>query len=170
MKVNIALTAVANLLGALNGDNAGLGATAANVTFGVPTAVDGTEGRNTEVVVTAVEGQGFRGSKTLSYTRQGLSSGAIASTAPSQIEVAANATEVQVLTAMVATLGLIESEVELLSFTAPVDTETNGVAVIAAKVAGLLYSGSRQYPLVVPVPSLDSAIATSDLNSFEAEA
>lgn len=173
MKVNIALTAAANLLAALNGDNVGLGASAANVTFGAPSVAVGAGGRNTEVVITAIANQGFSGTKTISYTRQALAAGAAIATAKAvPFGIVAGDTDAQILTKAATALGLIEAELTIADVVQPVDETTNGSANIVAKATSLLYTGTFAAELTVPdadVP-LDEAITTSDLTAFEPEA
>jgi len=172
MKVNIALTAAANLLAALNGDNVGLGASAANVTFGAPAVVAGAGGRNTEVVITAIADQGFSGTQVISYTRQALSAGAaIATLKAVPFGIAPGDTNAQILTKAAAALGLIEDELTIADVVQPVDENTPGSANIVAKVTSLLYTGTFAAELTVPdadVP-LNEAITNSDLTSFDAE-
>lgn len=173
MKVNIALSPIANVLAAINAANVATSTniTEAQVTVGAPTAAGGTGGRNTTVLLTGINGQGIEGTRTFSYTRQALDAGAVASTAPASVVVLQADTREQTLAKVVAALGLVAEEIEDLSWTAPVDQATPGTMTIAAVNPGYLYLGTRGVALHfvdADVPFAEVAPIT-DLDSFEAE-
>lgn len=173
MKINIALSAVANFLALLNNDNPGKAFSATNVTLGTPTVAAGTAGRNTEIVITAVENQGYSGTETVSYTRQELAAGAAIATAKDiPVSVAPADTDAEILTKVATALGLLESELTISNVVDPENESTPGSADITADVDSLLYTGTYSVTLSVPdadVPLAD-AITTTDLSGFEPEA
>lgn len=174
MKVNIALSPIANVLAAINAANvaSSTNITEAQVTFGAPTVSAGTGGRNTSVTLTGVDGQGIEGSRTFAYTRQSLDAGAVASGAPASVVVLQSDTRAQSLAKVVAALGLVAEEIEDVSYTAPADQATPGTIQIAAVNPGYLYIGIRDVALHfvdADVPFATVAPIT-DLDSFEAEA
>lgn len=171
MKVNITLTPEANLLAAINAANVGANITAAQVTFGAVSVSAGTGGRNSSVTLTGVNGQGIEGSRAFAYTRQALSAGALPSVVPF-ISIAPGDTRPQVLAKACTQLGLIATEIEDISYTAPVDVDTHGAMQIAALVGSLLYYDLKD--LEIRLIDTDVAFATvapvTDLDAFEAEA
>lgn len=172
-KVNLALTASANVLALINAANPALNATAAQITLGVPSVAAGTGGRNTSIIVTAIADQGFSGEQIFAYTRQALASGAaIAAAKAVPFGIAPGDSDAVILTKAAAALGLLESELTIANVVQPVDENTPGSADIVAKVGSLLYTGTYGAALTVPdtdVP-LDEAAPVTDLSGFDAEA
>lgn len=171
-KVNLTLSAEANVLALINTANPALNATDAQVTLGVPSVAAGTGGRNTSIIVTAIADQGFSGEQIFAYTRQALASGAaIAAAKAVPFGIAPGDTDAQILTKAAAALGLLESELTIANVVDPVDENTPGSADIQAKVGSLLYTGTYAAALTVPdtdVP-LDEAANVTDLDGFDAE-
>jgi hypothetical protein len=174
MKLNIALSAVANVLGAINAANTAvsLALTEAQVTFAAPAVTAGTAGRNTSITLTGVNGQGVEGSRTFSYTRQSLAAGAVASTAPASVTTAPGDTEAASLTKVATALGLLAGEFTSSAFTAPADMTTPGTITLTANAASLVYTGARTVALNFPDSDVDFATLapTTDLDGFDAEA
>jgi len=174
MKVNITLTPLANVLAAINAANTATSTniTESQVTAAAPTTAAGTGGRNTSVVLTGIDGQGIEGSRTFSYTRQSLASGAVASTAPASVLVAEGDNQAASVTKVATALGLLASEFDASAYTAPVDQTTPGTVTITAKTSSLLYVGSRVVPL--NFADEDVAFATvapvTDADGFDPEA
>lgn len=174
MKVNIAISPLANILAAINAANtaSSTNITAAQVTAAAPVVAAGTGGRNTTVVLTGVDGQGIEGSRTFAYTRQALDGGAVATTAPAFVTVLESDTRAQSRAKVCTALGLMASEITDVSYTAPVDVGTPGTIQISAIDPGLLYIGTRDVEL--RFADEDVAFATvapiTDLDAFEAEA
>lgn len=173
MKVNIALTPLGNVLAAINAANAASSTniTESQVTAGAPVAAGGTGGRNTTVLLTGIDGQGIEGTRTFSYTRQALDGGAVATTAPTFVIVLQADTREQSLAKVVAALGLKASEVESLSYTAPIDQATAGTIQLGAINPGYLYIGTRDVELRfadADVPFAEIAPVT-DADGFDAE-
>jgi len=171
-KVNIAITAAANVLALINAANPSLNATAAQITPGSVVSEAGTGGRNTSITYTAVDNQGFSGTQTFSYTRRALTAGeGIATAKAIPVVIAEGDTDAQVLTKVATALGLIESEISLSNIVRPVDEDTNGSADVVADAGSLLYTGTFAAVLSVPdadVP-LNEAASVTDLDGFDAE-
>lgn len=173
MKVNIALSPLANVLAAINAANtaSSTNITEAQVTAGAPTVAAGTAGRNTSVLLTGVDGQGIEGTRTFSYTRQALDGGAVATTAPTFVTVLEADTRDQSRVKVCTALGLMASEIEDLAYTAPVDAATPGTISISAKNPGYLYIGTREVEL--RFADTDVAFATvapeTDADGFDPE-
>lgn len=174
MKINLALSDIANVLAVVNDTNqaSNLNLTADQVTFGTVQTVAGTAGRNSEITLTGVNGKGVEGSRTFAYTRQSLDAGAVASTAPTEVIVQDGDNAATVMGKVVTALGLLPGQVESSDFVAPADVDTNGSITLNALSDSLVYVGSRA--VVVKLPDTDVAFATlapeTDLNGFEAEA
>jgi hypothetical protein len=172
-KVNLTLSASANVLALINAANPALNATDTQVTLGTPSVAAGTGGRNTSLIVTAVSNQGFSGEQIFAYTRQALASGAAIATAKAvPFAIAPGDTNAQILTKAATALGLLESELTLANIVQPVNETTPGSADVVANVASLLYTGTYAATLTVPdadVP-LDEAATVTDLSGFDAEA
>jgi len=172
-KVNLALTASANVLALINAANPALNATDTQVTLGTPSVEAGTGGRNTSLIVTAIDNQGFSGTQTFAYTRQALASGAAVATAKAvPFAIAPGDTNAQILTKAATALGLLESELTIANVVQPTNETTPGSADIVANVASLLYTGTYAATLTVPdadVP-LSSVATVTDLSGFDAEA
>lgn len=170
MQINVAKTAFANLIDLVNDANAGLNLTTAQVTAGTPSAVapDGA-GRNTEVVLTAVTGQGYATgtTKTVKYERLGMLSGI--ATPPAKVEVAEGDTLAQVKTKVATALGLVDADIVASALTMPVDPETDGSVTIDAATNSLLYvAGDEVIVLNFPWPDLNASITVTDLNGYDA--
>jgi len=173
MKVNIAITAKANILAAINAANAATSTniTEAQVTWELPVVSAGIAGRNTSVTLFGIDGQGIEGGRTFSYTRQPLSGGAIATTAPAFVPILEADTRPQVLAKVITALGLLASEIEDISYTAPVDLATPGTMQIAAIANSYLYYDLKD--VEIRLADLDVPFAEVapivDLDAFEAE-
>lgn len=173
MKINLQLSPVANFLAILNAANPGKNFSEANLTLGAPTElVGGNGGRNTSILLTAVQDAGFSGTRTVNYTRQPLAVGrAIATAKATDVLVLGTDTEAEILTKVAGALGLLESELTLSDVEIPANENNDGSAVITAKASSLLYVGSYTVTLEVAdtdVP-LNDAITTVDLDGFDAE-
>lgn len=168
MQINAAKSAIQNILDLVVDANPSVVITPAQVTIGAPSVVSGTAGRNTEVTLTAVGGQGKTGSKTVAYTRLNPVTGPNASQATSGINTAVDATDVQVKSALVALFGLVDAEVEVSALVLPTEG-VPGSITLAAKADSLLYVGETSVKLVTPdvEEDLGEEIVTSDLDGFE---
>jgi len=173
MKVNIALTPLANVLAIINAANvaSSTNITEAQVTAAAPVVAAGTGGRNTTVLLTGVDGQGIEGTRTFAYTRQSLATGAVASTAPASVTVLQADDQAASVTKVATALGLLASEFDASDYTAPEDQATPGTVTITAKATSLLYTGVRVVPL--NFADADVAFATvapvTDADGFDAE-
>lgn len=174
MKVNIAISPLANVLAAINAANTASSTNIleSQVTAAAPTVTAGTAGRNTSVELTGIDGQGIQGSRTFSYTRQALDGGAVPTTAPAFVLVAVSDTRAQSRAKVATALGLLASEIGDVAYTAPADQLTPGSITISANDPGYLYIGTRVVALHFPDADVDFATIApiTDLDSFEAEA
>ena len=170
MKINASKSALANLIDQILADNVGKSLTEAQFTAGVPAVVAGTGGRNTEVTLTAVVGQGYTGSVTFAYTRLDLDSGTASPV--TSVEVLLADDQAASLAKVIAAKGLVAAEVEGSAYTAPVDDTTPGTITITPKADSVLYVGGPVViELTVPAadPDMGETFATTDLNGFEPE-
>lgn len=168
MKINVAKTGAENILDLVLDANPGLSLTATQFTLGNPSAFVGTGGRNTQVTLTAVEGEGKTGSKTIDYTRLNPVTGPNAGQAVTGVEVALDATDVQVKAILVALFGLVAADVTVADLVLPVDVDTDGSITLAAATDSLLYVGSTSVVLKAPVEDLSGI--EGQMNGFEPEA
>ena len=113
MKINIALSASANLLALLNEAHPGKNFSQTNVTVGTPVANPGNGGRNTSIDLTAVQDQGYSGVTTVNYTRLALAPAAAIATAKAvDINITLQDDQAAILTKVAQVLGLVESELD----------------------------------------------------------
>lgn len=169
MQINLALTAIANVLALFNAAN-GLSMTEAQISVGAPSVFDdGLNPRNTQVTLTALGGGGAQAETTVDvrYTRLGLTSGvAVANT---ELEVADDETEETLLAKAAVQLGLLASEVEWDgTVVLPADGE-NGTATLKAIDGSLLYVGTLVLDLVNPAAEvpLGELAQNGDLDGFD---
>jgi len=170
MLINAANSAVQNLVDQIIADNNGLALTPAKVTFGVPSVFAGANGRNTQVVITAVANAGFSGTKTVDYTRLGVLTGtaSAAAAAAAGVVVDPAATAAEVKAQLVALFGLVASDVEVSDLVLPADEATPGSITLAAVAGSLLYVGNDSVVLTLAdtdVP-LETAVANDQLTGF----
>jgi len=164
-QINAAITASANLFALINAANTSQTLAAANVTFGTPAVITGVD--NTSVLVTAVAGQGYSGTQTVTYNRRGLgdnvASPSFASTANNESTLAS------IKAVLVTQLALVASEVTLTgTLTNPGDGNTSTLT-LASNAGSLLYiDGSSQVITLTwgDVP-LTEAITTTSLAGFD---
>lgn len=167
MQINTSKTAIQNILDLVNGKNAGLNLTEAQVSVGVPSVFSEAENpRNSQVTLTALGGSGYTGTKTIKYTRLGVGQGV--AVLPSQVYVVGAETEAEIKTAVATALNLVESEIEISALTLPVDSSTPGQVSVAPKVDSLLYVGaSLDVVLAIAPEDLESAIANDQMDGFD---
>ena len=135
--------AIANLIAQINADNVGLNLTEAQVTVGAASArVPDANTNNTTLDLTAVAGQGYSGTKTITYMRLGLDSGVV--TPVTGLTVTAATTQAEALTMAATDMHLVEAELEVTAFTAAVDGSTPGSITIQPKATSLLYVGAAK--------------------------
>lgn len=168
MQIDISKSGLENLVAQVVADNSGLSLTAAQVTAGAPSTFSGGAGdQNTQVTLTAVEGQGYQGSKLVKYTRLGLDSGVAVPVTTLQVLAADNQAAVEAKVA--AALGLRASELTFSAYTAAAD-EAPGSITISAVAGSLLYVGADKV-LEITVPDVDpdlgDEITNDELNGFD---
>lgn len=165
MKINISLTALANVYSLVNAANA-LTLNATKATVGIPSArTPGANPHNTSLVLTAVDGGGYvsGSSVTVTYNRLGMGSGVAAPDFNFITNAATDASNFK--TTVAAQLGLIESEIELTGTLPAIGEEVT--MVIAAKTDSLVYTGTQNITVTRPeAPKLDDIIITEYLGAF----
>jgi hypothetical protein len=177
MQINTSLSALDNLLALINAANTGQTITDTQVTAGTPAeqTADG-QGRNTNVAINAVAGQGYTGTQTVTYARHPLND-SVASPDFAVTETI-GATAASIITALAATNGLVASELEL-------QDPANGNAVVTGAISNspatlnlvsitgsLLYIDASSQAVTFtwqePQVALTTAIATTALSGFDA--
>jgi hypothetical protein len=175
MQINTSLSALDNLLALINAANTGQTITDTQVTAGTPAeqTADG-QGRNTNVAINAVAGQGY--TQTVTYARRPLND-SVASPDFAVTETI-GATAASIITALAATNGLVASELEL-------QDPANGNAVVTGAISNspatlnlvsitgsLLYIDASSQAVTFtwqePQVALTTAIATTALSGFDA--
>jgi hypothetical protein len=167
MKIDVTKSAIENLIAQIKSDNPSSTISAAQFTAGVPADVDIGLGRgNTDLIITGVPGAGKSGTKTLSYTRLTVVQGTVAPT--TELEVIGNDDEATVVAKLIATMGLVASEVETTNYIAPTDAETDGLITIGGKLGSLLYV-TNTFDIVLKLSdiSLEDDIPNGVLGGFE---
>lgn len=176
MQIDIAKTGVENVFDLLNAANPGYSFSATNVTLAAATAAAGNAGRNTTVVATAVDGQGYTGTSTISFRRLAPNE-AVASPVLS-IDVHNGATVAATITALAAQLGLRDGEfqledpsapgVALTTLTRPAAPATTSTVNLVALGVSYLYQGESAITLTWVDPiDLSQAITTTDMAGFD---
>lgn len=172
MKIDLAKTALSNLVALILNDNAGTTLEERQFTAAAPVAIaEPVEGRNTSVELTAVTGEGYRGSVAFNYTRLALD-GEVETT-PTEFSVEETDVEADVATALINQLKLLESEVQSTDFVAPVvdvdgNQESAGSITLVAKEGSFLYVGTLTIVLNAKLdPTLEDTFTVTDLTGFE---
>lgn len=177
MQINASLSALDNLLALINAANTAQTITDAQITAGTPAAqaADG-EGRNTNVLVSAVAGQGYSGTQTVTYTRRALNDSVVTPNFALTETIGANASDI--VAALATANGLVASELEL-------QDPANGNAVVTGAISNspatlnlvsitgsLLYIDASSQAVTFtwqePTVALATAIATTALSGFDA--
>lgn len=168
MKINLARTGLQNILDLVKDANPLLTLAEAQFTLSAPVAAAGANGRNTEITLTAVAGQGKTGSKTVSYTRLDPVTGPNEGAATTGVEVAADATAEAIKTQLVALFGILAAEVDVTSLVLPTEG-VDGSIEIVADADSVFYVGSTTVVLKLQAEEQDlgTEIAQADLNGFE---
>lgn len=164
--IDVAKSALQNICDLVNEVNSGLGISATSVTAGTPSVITepDVDGRNTSVVLTAVSGQGYSGSKSINYARLGMDSGVVTPVTSVTVLEADNQAEVQ--TKVATALGLIGSELAFTAYTAA-QVGTDGTITVGPATNSLLYVGAtKDVALTISSIDLSSSITTTDTNGF----
>jgi hypothetical protein len=168
MQIDISKSPLENLVLQVVEDNAGLVLAATQVTAGAPSAFAG-DPQNTQVTLTAIDGQGFTGSKLVKYVRLGMDSGVAVPVTTLQVLAADNQAAVEAKVAVA--LGLVEDELVFSAYTAAVDDATPGTITVAAVATSLLYAGAAKTIEItvaaVPDPSLEDEVVIDELTGFD---
>lgn len=156
MKIDNTLSAVANVYKQLNADNPLLTATEANITLGVPAErTAGVDQNNTSILLTAVAGQGFKNSTTVTYMRLELDANAVAPATELFIQPGDDLADVKALIA--ASWELIESD---FSVTGAVPTNPGQSTIVTLSVV----ADSLVYIESAPALTVTISIESVDLN------
>lgn len=166
MKINVTKTGLENLVLQVVADNDGLALASTQVTAAAPAVID--EGAlNTSVLLTAVEGQGFAGTKTVKYTRLGMDSGVAVPVSTLEVQPAAEQAAIEA--GVVVALGLVAADVVFSAYTAAAEGAPGSITVGPAPDS-LLYVGEvKAVTLTLPVvatPTLEDEIVVDELSGF----
>lgn len=172
MQFDILKSGIENILALVNGDN-GQTLTLEQIAISAPAVfVDesGVNSRNTEIVVSAVAGSGFKNSQALRYTRVDVASKAVEAVS---IQLDAESTLETIKAQLVGQLGVRGEELELSVAEMPAFEDGSAVIQLRAVEGSYGYVGSVDVTLVefVPVPEdVDMAdiLSVVDLNGFTA--
>lgn len=181
MKINVAKSAIQNLVDLINSTNSAtsLNLTTSQVTFGNPAArTPDADPSNTSVSVSPVNGQGIgAGDITITYTRlalnQGVTGGASGSTLDFTVEGNDATASASLLATVADHLGLVPGQFQIDSST-PLSGVTQGggaVGILLTPVANsLLYAGNVTIQVEWPAatPTLDSLVVNKQQSGFEA--
>lgn len=168
MQIDVSKSGLENLVAQVVADNSGLSLTAAQVTAGVPATFSGGAGdQNTQVTLTAVEGQGYQGSKLVKYTRLGMDSGVAVPVTTLQVLAADNQAAVQ--TKVATALGLRESDLTFSAYTAAADGVPGSITISPAANSLLYVGADKVLEITVPDvdPDLGDEITNDELNGFD---
>lgn len=171
MQVNLEKTALQNLIDLIISTNEGTDLTENQFNFLDPVVLDVVEDDlNTSIKLVAVPGEGYVSDVTFRYTRLTLDSNL-----PQPLENVHVEEEIadDVFGHVVSILGILPSEVELVSCTLPVVNDDIGIDVdygnitIKAKEDSLIYFGTYSVVLVPEAdPDLSKVFAITDLDGF----
>jgi hypothetical protein len=173
-KIDASKSAIDNLLALVNAANTAQTITNAQVTAGTPAAqtADG-QGRNTNVQLSAVAGQGYTGNVTVSYARRGLNDSVLAPNfnfAGVQGQTASS-----IISAIAATNGLEASELHLedpavpgTPVTGAISNEPAHLNLVSATGSLLYIDGSSQSITFTWTTNLSAAVTTTALAGFDA--
>lgn len=171
MLIDILKSPVENLIDLIIDSNPGKELTVNQFTTAAPEVVEepvGTE--NTTVELTAILGQGYSSSVTVSYTRQPLNAFVLAPI--TELNFGAEDDEESALATIVAQLELMASEVTSTAYVAPTGVAgegTDGSITVKANVDSLIYVGEWVVALKPSAEeSIESVIETTDLEGFTA--
>lgn len=168
-------SSIQNILDLMNADN-NRELTMDQVAIGAPEVFEDPEGvnpRNTQIVVSAVEGSTeFKGKQTLRYTRLAL---AVLGANVSEFQSDAETTLADVKAAVVAELGLIAEDVEFVEAAMPewedemIDGETAPLT-LRARADSHAYVGDLIVTVIEPIDGRErmaEVFAVSDLSGFD---
>jgi hypothetical protein len=176
-KIDASKSAIDNLLALVNAANTGQTITNAQVTAGTPAAqtADG-QGRNTNVQLTAVAGQGYTGNVTVTYARRGLNDSVLSPNFNSERTVGDTASAI--IAAIAATNGLVASELHLedpgtpgTPVTGAINNSPAHLNLVSANGSLLYIDGSSQsitFTWDAQQVALSTAVATTALAGFDA--
>lgn len=161
MKINLALTPLANVLGLINLKN-GSSITENQVTVDALIASTENPGDNTKVTLTGIDGQGIEGTRSFFYGRYDLLGAKTLD--PTRVAILDTDTQLQIHDKICAAHGIKASEVEVSTVTVPA-TDNFTVATMMPIDDSLLYNGDPMdvhvtlegavIPLTVAIPNTE---------------
>lgn len=168
MKIDVTKSGLENIVLQVVADNPGLSLAANQVTVGFA-SVTGGGPRNSQITLTAVEGAGFTGAKTVTYNRRDVRDGTVAPV--DTITVSAGddfaATQVKAAVAM----GLVFDEILFHDYGAPASAQSPGTMGVSPKNTSILYAGAGKTMSLVledgPAPDLETEVTNDELNGFD---
>jgi hypothetical protein len=164
MQIDITKSALENLVLQVVDDNTGLALTANQVTAGAVAVFAGSP-QNSQVTLTAVEGQGFSGSKLVKYSRVGINGGVAVPVTSVDVLMTDTYPEVQAKVALA--MGLRADELDFSEWTPPASTSSPGNIGVSPKATSLLYQGGGVFVAVVGVaPELEDGVTVDELSGF----
>jgi len=166
MKIDITKTALENIVLQVVEDNPGLILTADQVTLGAVSNFFG-DPQNTQVTLTAIEGQGFSGSKVVKYKRLGVLSGKAVPVTSITISATDGFAEAQIAAAEA--MGLRWEELLFHDWSPPVNVNVSGIMGVSPKAGGYFYVGAGEMIQVNMSADLETQIATDELSGFDPE-
>lgn len=172
LQIDKTKSALDNLLAIVNSGNS-LSITNAQVTAGAPSVkTDTGDGRNTNVTLTAVAGQGFTGSVTVAYTRRGLND-SVASPVDS-LTTATGTDAASIVSTLANQLGLVATELHLedpanagVALSGPVTGNQANLNLVASTSSLLYTSGATQsIAMTWTAEALSTAVSNTNLPGF----
>jgi hypothetical protein len=170
-------SAINNLLALVNAANTGQTLLSSQVTAGSATAqaADG-QGRNTQVTLTAVAGQGYTGSQTYTYTRRGLNDSVVSPV--DSYTATIGVTAAALVTALCTQLGLVASEIHLedpanpgVALSGALNAQQASLNLVSA-AGSLLYVDASSQAIAMtwnePTVALATATPNTALSGFDA--
>lgn len=166
MKINLALTPLANVLGLINAKN-GSSITENQVTVDEMIASTENPGDNTKITLTGIDGQGIEGTRSFFYGRYDLLGAKTVD--PNRVEIADTDTQLQIHDKVCTTFGLKATDVEVSDVTIPA-TDNFTVATMMPIDNSLLYNGDPldiNITLSGAVIPLTTAIPNPEIAGFD---
>lgn len=169
MEINLAKTAQDNLFDLINTTNAVI-LNDSDITLGVPSAwedPEGTNPRNTELTLTAVENSEFTGEVTIHYTRLDLDT--LRDGATLEFTNTPSATIEDLRAAIATQLGVVADEIEFDVAEVPdvPDGEDSATVNVSPVADSLLYIGTAAITIWPVQSELSSTVTTTDMDGFD---
>jgi hypothetical protein len=176
-KINVAKSALANLLDLINATNVSANLSTSSVDIGVPSArTPDANPNNTTVSVSPKSGSGIPGDPiSVTYMRlalsTGLSGGASGSALNFNVDGNDSTAEAALLAAAATQLGLVAGEFAIDASTPLSGVEQGAAAsgiLLTPNAGSLLYTGGVTIQVTWPASDLNTLVANKQLDGFEA--